>query len=42
MVHYTIKWYQKEGPVGLERLADIFVEIFTRGILEQDKAVDQE
>ncbi|MFH1083038.1 MAG: TetR/AcrR family transcriptional regulator, partial [Pseudomonadota bacterium] len=33
MVHYTIKWYHKDGPIGLERLAEIFVEIFTKGIL---------
>ncbi len=34
MVHYTIKWYRKDGPVGLESLADIFVEIFTKGTLK--------
>jgi AcrR family transcriptional regulator len=34
MVHYTIKWYQKDGPVDLERLADIFAEIFTKGTLK--------
>jgi AcrR family transcriptional regulator len=33
MVHYTIKWYQPQGPVGLEELADSFWEILTRGIL---------
>ena len=33
MVHYTIKWYHKEGHVGLDELADIFVEIFSKGIL---------
>ena len=33
MVHYTIKWYHKDGPVSLDQLADAFVEIFTRGIL---------
>jgi len=33
MVHYTIKWYDKKGLVGLEELADSFVEIFTKGIL---------
>jgi hypothetical protein len=32
MVHYTIKWYRPEGPVGLEELAESFSEIFTRGI----------
>ena len=35
MVHYTIKWYHRDGAVGLDRLADIFVEIFTRGVLKQ-------
>jgi AcrR family transcriptional regulator len=34
MVHYTIKWYHKQGPVGVDELADLFVEIFTKGILE--------
>lgn len=34
MVHYTIKWYHKDGTVDLDRLADIFVEIFTSGILK--------
>lgn len=34
MVHYTIKWYHKDGPVTLEELAKLFVEIFTRGILK--------
>jgi len=34
MVHYTIKWYHRDGAVGLDRLADIFVEIFTRGVFE--------
>lgn len=33
MVHYTIKWYCKEGPIGPDELANFFVEIFTRGIL---------
>ena len=34
MVHYTIKWYHKEGPVKLDELARLFVEIFTKGILK--------
>ncbi len=33
MVHYTIKWYHKDGPVSLDKLAELFVEIFTNGIL---------
>jgi len=33
MVHYTIKWYDKEGQVGLDELADAFLEIFTKGLL---------
>ena len=32
MVHYTSKWYHKDGPVAVEQLADAFVEIFTKGI----------
>ena len=34
MVHYTIKWYHKDGPVSLEQLANAFVEIFTKGVLK--------
>lgn len=33
MVHYTVKWYHAEGPVGPAELAKYFVEIFTNGIL---------
>ncbi len=32
MVHYTIKWYDKDGPVKSGELADYFLEIFTKGI----------
>jgi len=32
MVHYTIKWYDKEGTVKSGELADYFLEIFTKGI----------
>ena len=34
MVHYTIKWYHKDGPITLDELAKLFVEIFTKGILK--------
>ena len=34
MVHYTIKWYHEDGPITLDELADLFVEIFTKGILK--------
>jgi AcrR family transcriptional regulator len=34
MVHYTIKWYRKDGPITLDQLTRLFVEIFTRGILK--------
>jgi AcrR family transcriptional regulator len=34
MVHYTIKWYHKDGPITVDQLAKLFVEIFTRGILQ--------
>ena len=33
MVHYTVKWYHKDGPVPLDELAQMFVEIFNKGIL---------
>ncbi len=35
MVHYTFKWYDKNGLVSLDELADTFMEIFSRGILKQ-------
>lgn len=33
MVHYTVKWYHQDGPVPLDQLAQMFVEIFNTGIL---------
>ena len=33
MVHYTVRWYHPNGPVSLDQLSEMFVEIFTRGIL---------
>lgn len=33
MVHYTVKWYCREGAIGLDELADSFSQILTRGIL---------
>jgi len=33
MVHYTITWYHRDGPIPLNQLAHIFADIFTRGIL---------
>jgi AcrR family transcriptional regulator len=33
MVHYTVKWYRKAGPIGLDELANSFSEILTGGIL---------
>ncbi len=32
MVHYTIKWYDRDGPVKSGELADYFLDIFTKGI----------
>jgi AcrR family transcriptional regulator len=34
MVHYTIKWYHKDGPITVGELAHLFVELFTKGILK--------
>ena len=34
MVHYTVKWYRKDGPIPLYQLAEIFAEIFNKGILK--------
>jgi AcrR family transcriptional regulator len=39
MVHYTIKWYHKDGPVSLDQLANAFVEIFTKGVLTNSQKV---
>ncbi|MBW1729345.1 MAG: TetR family transcriptional regulator [Deltaproteobacteria bacterium] len=36
MVHYTYKWYRKDGPVSLKELGDIFTEIFLNGITLQE------
>lgn len=33
MVHYTIKWYRKDGPMAPDRLAQSFAEILMRGVL---------
>jgi AcrR family transcriptional regulator len=40
MVHYTIKWYRRDGEIDVERLADSYVEIFTRGILKPRKRAE--
>lgn len=37
MVHYTIKWYQPKGAIGVDELSDFFVEIFTKGIFKAGK-----
>lgn len=34
MVHYTIKWYSKEGPVSPDQLSEHFLEILSHGILK--------
>jgi len=34
MVHYTIKWYHKDGTVTSSELADYFLEIFTKGVFK--------
>ena len=41
MVHYTIKWYHKDGPIGLNELAHGFLEIFTQGIRSRPHYPDQ-
>lgn len=35
MVHYTPKWYHKEGPVSPDRLGDYFQDIFCCGVLKE-------
>lgn len=34
MAHYTIRWYDWDGPVSVDELARMFLKIFTQGILE--------
>jgi len=34
MVHYTFRWYREEGKVGLDEMVDIFLEIFTKGVMK--------
>jgi TetR/AcrR family transcriptional regulator, cholesterol catabolism regulator len=34
MVHYTIKWYRKDGPMAPDGLAQSFAEILLRGVLQ--------
>jgi len=33
MVHYTIKWYRKDGPMAPDGLAQSFAEILLQGVL---------
>jgi hypothetical protein len=39
MVHYTIKWYRRDGEVRIDELSRIFVEIFTSGLLKRHHVV---
>ncbi len=34
MVHYTFRWYRKDGKIGLDEMVDEFLEIFTKGIMK--------
>ena len=40
MVHSTYKWYRQDGLIHPEHLGDIFLEIFTHGILENGSLTD--
>lgn len=35
MVLHTINWYDRDGSISLDQLADLFCEIFVNGILKQ-------
>lgn len=35
MVHYTCKWFQKDGAITAGELSEMFLEIFTRGIFTE-------
>ena len=41
MVHYTYKWYDPNGPISPQELADGFCEIFTQGVLKTGLNEDQ-
>ncbi|HER62577.1 MAG TPA: TetR/AcrR family transcriptional regulator [Desulfobacteraceae bacterium] len=32
MVHYTCKWFHHDGEISAEKLGELFLEIFTRGV----------
>jgi AcrR family transcriptional regulator len=34
MAHHTVNWFKMDGKVGLDELAEDFVEIFTKGLLK--------
>jgi len=36
MVHYTIYWYNPEGPIKANELSEYFVEIFTKGVIKEN------
>ncbi len=35
MVHYTCKWFHKDGAITAEELSEMFLEIFTKGIFTE-------
>lgn len=35
MVHYTCKWFQKDGAITAGELSEMFLEIFTKGIFTE-------
>ena len=38
MVHYTPKWFHREGAVSPERLGELFKEMFLHGVLPRKAA----
>jgi AcrR family transcriptional regulator len=38
MIHWLFKWYDPQGPINPDDLADSFLEIFTRGVLSREES----
>lgn len=37
MVHYTCKWFQKDGAITAGELSEMFLEIFTKGVFHDQE-----
>ncbi len=39
MVHYTCKWFHKDGAITAEELSEMFLEIFTKGLFTDPEKI---